>query len=222
MRIRVADEDRSFLKMLYSSSDDPNQVEVLAGTRHLFGLTSSPFVATATIQHHVDVLPASELVRNLIHHDTLVDDFLKSSDDKAELMQIRTDVRTTFSAMGMRVHKFSSNSPELLEGLNQEDIARSVAIGDLEFQDRDDMPVPDVKALGMMWFPTEDELTFSWYPLEKDGIWTLRRISSTSRRLFDPLGLISPVTIRTRLLVQACWIYGLGWDDQIDGEILVL
>lgn len=50
MRIHVANQDRKFLRMVYSPTGDPQKVEVLAGT---------PFVANATkkIQRHIDQLP---------------------------------------------------------------------------------------------------------------------------------------------------------------------
>lgn len=84
----------------------------------------------------------------------------------------------------------------------------------------EDDRLPNIKALGMLWKTQEDAIRFSWAPPSLDQVWTLRKVSSYTGRLFDPLGLIAPLTIRGRLVVQACWAYGLSWDHPLSGEIL--
>ena len=37
--------------------------------------------------------------------------------------------------------------------------------------------------------------------------------------MFDPVGLISPFTVRAKILFQEFWRRGLEWDDPLDSDI---
>uniref|UniRef100_A0A1B0GPH1 Uncharacterized protein n=1 Tax=Phlebotomus papatasi TaxID=29031 RepID=A0A1B0GPH1_PHLPP len=57
-----------------------------------------------------------------------------------------------------------------------------------------------IKTLGLQWHPSTDIFTFS--TAFKDGAITKRAVLSNMSRIFDPLGLISPVTITAKILMQ--------------------
>ena len=40
-----------------------------------------------------------------------------------------------------------------------------------------------------------------------------------SYTMYNPLGLISPFTVRAKILFQELWLKGLHWDDPLDGDI---
>ncbi|CAG7836074.1 unnamed protein product [Allacma fusca] len=44
---------------------------------------------------------------------------------------------------------------------------------------------------------------------------TKRTLSSDSARTFDPLGILGPVTIISKLLLQSAWNLKLGWDEAV-------
>ena len=48
---------------------------------------------------------------------------------------------------------------------------------------------------------------------------TRRIISSNLGRVFDPLGLVTPVTILPKILFQMTWEPHLGWDDDVGAHI---
>ena len=52
--------------------------------------------------------------------------------------------------------------------------------------------------------------------------WTKRTVLSAYSKLFDPLGFIAPIAIYARAIVQACWRYGIDWDDQIPDKFASL
>ena len=58
--------------------------------------------------------------------------------------------------------------------------------------------------------------SFSVSKSPKNPIWTKRLILRLSATVYDPLGLISPYTVKARSILQDLWkVPNLGWDDQI-------
>lgn len=48
---------------------------------------------------------------------------------------------------------------------------------------------------------------------------TKRFILEVISTIFDPLGLIGPVTVRSKLLLQEIWKQKLGWDENVPSNI---
>ena len=48
---------------------------------------------------------------------------------------------------------------------------------------------------------------------------TKRNVLKNVATLFDPLGLVTPYTIRAKILLQVMWTRGLDWDEGIDGDL---
>lgn len=47
---------------------------------------------------------------------------------------------------------------------------------------------------------------------------TKHEVLQESSKLFDPIGLIAPVTIRSKLLMQKLWQHHTEWDEPLDNE----
>ncbi|KAK9678912.1 Pao retrotransposon peptidase, partial [Popillia japonica] len=54
---------------------------------------------------------------------------------------------------------------------------------------------------------------------EINGIITKRTILSTTAKMFDPIGLISPIIITAKILMQRLWELHISWDDEVPQEI---
>jgi hypothetical protein len=52
-----------------------------------------------------------------------------------------------------------------------------------------------IKALGIFWNPTTDKLMFC-VPLQQDTAFTKRSVLKVIASIYDPLGLLSPITIQ--------------------------
>ena len=61
------------------------------------------------------------------------------------------------------------------------------------------------KILGMTWLPVSDVLTYPSKSFTEVLTHTKRGILSAYSKIFDPMGLLLPVTIRARLLMQNIW-----------------
>ena len=57
LQISVCERDRNYLKFLWMEDGDPNKLKVYRHCRVVFGLTSSPFLLSATLKHHLENAP---------------------------------------------------------------------------------------------------------------------------------------------------------------------
>lgn len=49
--------------------------------------------------------------------------------------------------------------------------------------------------------------------------WIKRSILSRIAQLFDPLGLVSPIVVLAKIILQDLWRSQLGWDDEVPENI---
>ena len=70
------------------------------------------------------------------------------------------------------------------------------------------------RALGVQWNVIADSFTFNFTPLEAPA--TKRGILKIASSLFDPLGFLTPFTLKAKLLLQELWRKKYEWDDEID------
>jgi len=61
-----------------------------------------------------------------------------------------------------------------------------------------------VKTLGVIWDAKEDIFTFKSKQIESQFKLTKRSVLKKIATLFDPLGFLSPFTIRAKVLMQKC------------------
>jgi len=71
----------------------------------------------------------------------------------------------------------------------------------------------------VVWITETDVFTFSTRPPPTELSLTKRNVLKNVATLFDPLGLVTPYTIRAKILLQVIWTRGLEWDDGIGGDL---
>ncbi|KAL1246774.1 hypothetical protein QQF64_034281 [Cirrhinus molitorella] len=79
-----------------------------------------------------------------------------------------------------------------------------------------------LKVLGLVWRPDTDDFVFDSKHLMnilkgKDN--TKRSVLRSSAQIFDPIGFLTPFTIRVKCLFQEMWRQGLGWDEELPPEL---
>ena len=115
--------------------------------------------------------------------------------------------------MKLRLHKFASNRKDVLEALPKDDHARDLKDLDLR---HDALPVQ--RSLGTYWCIESDTLGFR---LElKDKPLSLRGIFSTINSVYDPLGIVSPVILTGKQILQDLSRQNVDWDDLLPDEII--
>ncbi|XP_037931322.1 uncharacterized protein LOC119666116 [Teleopsis dalmanni] len=75
--------------------------------------------------------------------------------------------------------------------------------------------IDTTKALGIQWHTTKDVFKFQLDDTYLNLRATKRNILSISARLFDPLGLLCPIVVKAKILLQVLWLQKLDWDESI-------
>ncbi|XP_068203742.1 uncharacterized protein [Palaemon carinicauda] len=150
-------------------------------------------------------------VGNTIRHNFYVDDCLKSCADVPTAVKLVKNLVSASGEGGFRLTKFVSNSSDVLKALPAEDC--SVESDKFNLDTESLM----TRALGMLWDLKEDSFKFS---IElKDNPFTRRGLLSTISSLYDPLGLVSPIILPAKKLLQElCQVESLDWDERIPDE----
>ena len=109
-----------------------------------------------------------------------------------ELIEFHHSVNQTMAEANMPLQSWCTNSPGL---------QKAVSIEQSDEQ----------KFLGLTWNVKGDSLNISEVNFES-GPLSKRKLLSNLSRVFDPLGLLSPLTIPARMLMQETWKLQLDWD----------
>ncbi len=212
LRIKLHPEDRPYHCFLWRSNpkDEPKVYQFQV---HVFGNTGSPFVAVFVLREHaIKYADTHPQAVDTITNSSLIDDILDSADSPDEARTIMDDLWRILQAAGMQLAKCHSNSSYVLQGLPQE----AVTPGYLDLADicQKDSELLNLKALGMRCNPTDDQFYFE---MEKPLIttWTKRAVLKTFPRLFDPLGLLLPYTIRARIYFSYLVLQQKHWDTVV-------
>ena len=179
-----------------------------------FGVNCSPFLATATVQHHAkeckEQFPAAsmELLSNMY-----VDDCLTEDDSVEASVELQKSLDKMMERGEFNLTKWVSNSKEVLSHIAKQDQAHSNTI---DFSESESL-----KALGISWNTITDSFLFNVPQslLKMDDPETKRSLLSIASRIFDPIGLLSPFTVKAKIPFQDLWQRGRKWEDQLDEEV---
>lgn len=178
-------------------------------TRVPFGTTSSPFLLTATLQHHFRTVQNHSETAQALAKSFYVDDLLTGAQSEAAAVKLFNETEDIMQQAGMNLQKWASNS-KTLQRLFQKGVPQPT-----------DMAT-DTKVLGMYWNTEEDTLKLSLTSTSnflKTNLSTKRHVLQAANRIYDIMGLISPFTIRVKIMFQKLWELKIGWDNSLPEDI---
>ena len=205
-QFRVDTQDRNYLRFLWMGED-------YRMTVHLFGASSSPACANYGLKQIAnDYGKDSSGAAHFVRRNFYVDDGLTSVDsiDKAKTLIRQT--REMCAKGNLRVHKFVSNSIEVLESVPCSKRATDLKDLDLSLEY---MPVE--RALGIQWCVESD--CFQFRLTLKDRPCTRRGILSTVASIYDPLGFLAPFVLIGKQILQTMCMEHAEWDQPIGDEL---
>ena len=74
-----------------------------------------------------------------------------------------------------------------------------------------------VNVLGLLWDTAGDTLTLNpkEFTSTHHSLVTKREVFKDMSKIFDPLGIVTPVTIMAKLFMQELWQKQLDWDEPL-------
>jgi len=159
-----------------------------------YGTKSAPYLATKCLEY----LASKEMQKypigsSALKNDFYVDDCITGADTIPEALQIHKKLNHILLSSGLKLRKWCANSNHLLQGLDKEDIIPTVQFEDAAYEDC------SIKTLGITWNPTIDKLCGKTQTVTTDK---RRDVVSEIFKIFDPLGLFSPIVIKAKIFMQ--------------------
>ncbi|XP_065089784.1 uncharacterized protein LOC135710976 [Ochlerotatus camptorhynchus] len=212
-QVRMDDRDTCYLKVLYR--EDPQaKLDVFELKTVTYGTSCAPFCATACLrQLAIDEEEEFPLGARVAKKDFYMDDVITGADSLEEALECQSQLIALLQRGGFELHKWCANAPELLQRIPEKHREQQVRIEDQEFNDV-------IKTLGLLWDPSADVFLFRMQSnSESPENYTKRIVLSDTAKIFDPLGLLEPVTVLAKLFIQQLWSLELNWDDPLPTEL---
>lgn len=210
-QIRIHPDDTHKQRIYWR--EQPNEpLKILELLTVTYGTASAPFQATRSL-----VQLANEEAENfpvaakITRSDCYVDDVLSGAPTLNDAIEALNQLKEMLARGGFPIHKWCSNSPEVLAHIPEEEREPLKPLADRHVNEV-------IKVLGLLWDPSADQLLIadcSKAATECDPPATKRIIYSEVAKHFDPLGLFSPSILLGKLLVQGLWQCKLDWNTPI-------
>ncbi|GFU52718.1 integrase catalytic domain-containing protein [Trichonephila clavipes] len=221
LQISLRDEDRDAVRFLFpdirSNQTDPYKFQVYRFKRVMFGVNVSPFLLSATIKHHIEnyreQYPAAT---KMLDTCLYVDDVISGADDISQALKMSKDAETIMKNASMKLRKWNSNDQTLMRTWEREGLETHPRHPD------DSSKIPSSKVLGIPWDVVHDYFTIDvkgLLQLDTSKTITKRIVLQSAGKIYDPVGFLSPYTIRLKCLLQELWLRKLSWDDELPPDI---
>ena len=239
--IAIKKEDRDVLRFLWVdevNSAEP-KIEEYRFAQFLFGVTSSPFLLNATLLKHItsyegeDPESVNRMLRSLY-----VDDLSLSLEDIDKAYELYLMSRERMAQGGFNLRKWLTNSRPLMEKIKEMESQREfsieteranqldeddetynrIMVGGLEERDVN----TEQKVLRTNWNYFTDEFLFKFQTQVESAqglMPTKRNVLRVIASFYDPMGLISPIIVQMKILLQDICKANYHWDAKLDSEL---
>ena len=199
LQISINEADRTNFKFLWWANEERTILKCFQHKRVVFGVVISPYLLSATIEHHIyNTCTKRELIdlgENLMC-SFYVDDFVSSVSDNNEL---NTLIENTSEIM--RLAKFDFK--EWIFTKPEDDAENSVC-----------------KVLGVKWNYKKDLLCCNISEIFVEPPVTKRKILSVVNKIaYDPIGYSAPATVIPKIILRKCWELKLDWNQTVPDAI---
>ncbi|CAB0043005.1 unnamed protein product [Trichogramma brassicae] len=198
----VHPDDRKWQRILWRDSPD-KPVQHYSLNTVTYGTVSAPFLANACmLEFATQEAEPFPLGAKILQYNRYADDFFVGDDSESNLITKAGELVKILKSAAIDVGKWASNSRAVIEQYS------SVSSEPVELKAPTTLPV---SVLGILWTPSSDALHYH-VPAVSTAEATKRGILSAVAKLYDPLGFLSPVIIRAKILLQDLWLLGIDWD----------
>ena len=184
--------------------DEPLKVYTLNTVT--FGTAAAPFLAIRTLhQLAEDEQENYPNAAAILKRDFYVDDLLTGANTYHEALSLRNGLIELLRKGGFNLRKWGSNDHRLTIDFTNDSHNTHLSLDVTE----------TIKTLGLFWNTSSDKITYSVNISDSNDKITKRSIFSQIAKLFDPLGLVGPVIVTAKLIIQNLWKAQLNWDEAV-------
>ena len=234
LMISVHPCDRDALRFLWVTDDDIDSTAtrpvIYRFARVVFGVSSSPFLLNITLRKHIEhYAEMHPNVTSKLLHGLYADDVNSGGHSELEAMEFYKSSIKLMKEGGFNLRKWASNSTEVMNEIHSDEKLETNSQDVLPLEDDESyakvtLPTNDnskddkVKVLGLVWDNASDTFVFNVAKLLQSATErpsTKRNILGLIAKIFDPLGLISPVTASLKVFLQRLFKENFAWDEQL-------
>ena len=205
--VMLADLRKAFLNIYLSSDSDRRKFSFVThdGFKFkyyqfntiLFGFTASPFILNFVLKHHSNLVNNKDL-QEVLSQKFYVDNMIVTSNDCSKLSDLAGEIEASLSSVGIKMQEWVTNDKKLASETNAELI--------------------ETKLLGYKYVPFLDTLEFKNRNLDRSAH-TKRKIMSSAASIFDPLGLLNPLFLNTKLFIRKLHQNKLSYDEKLCSDL---
>lgn len=186
--------------------DNPKEpIQCLRLDTVTYGLKSSTYLATRCLIELANKYDREyPLASHILKNCTYVDDILYSNSDLSIMIKAKDELVDLLSKGSFNLHKWSSNCEEILNGIPQS----QQQFDEIDLQTEN----YSIKALGMTIDTRKDCFVIKSPDKLNSNVNTKREILSHISKFYDPLGLVSPIIIKAKVILQRLWEDQIPWD----------
>ncbi|XP_076231233.1 uncharacterized protein LOC143177255 [Calliopsis andreniformis] len=200
----VRPEDRKYQRIIWRDSN--GNLKTYELNTVTFGLSAAPYLAIRCLsQLAQDEGHRFPNAAQILKRDFYVDDLITGASTTGEALALRDQMIQLLKSAGLHIRQWASNHKPLLHGLPEEHINKTLHLGESS----------TIKTLGVFWESIDDEIRYSVKDIKSTRPITKRSISSVIARIYDPLGLLGPVIILAKILLQKIWAMKIDWDESL-------
>lgn len=141
-----------------------------------------------------------------------MDDGLVSVDSNEKANKLVNEAQEVLAKGKLRLHKFVSNSREVLSVIPESERASAVKDVDLNYNE-----LPTQSVLGVKWNIETDAFSFKVDLTERPA--TRRGILSVVASVYDPLGFLAPYILTGKRVLQEMCKRGMDWDEPLPSDL---
>lgn len=204
LQVQICEKDRDLLRILWV---DDGHVWIYRFTRLPFGVRPAGFLLAAVMAKQLSSSNMDDEMKDSVKTSFYVDDSLLAEKTLQRLLSCKTACVESFEGAGMVLREWNSNNEEARDIFSKDE-------GGRELPDQESI-------LGLLWDLKTDTIGINDQrvldlvgkrPKTKRALW------SFTSRLYDPIGFISPYTIKAKQLTRkakSC----KGWDTKLPEEL---